>query len=687
MRNGLKRGTMSEHKTQRQDFAPVSLNCFIDEEGGYTTIAAAVALILSVTLIASLATAGWALARSADTQAVADSAAISATQVVGSYTVIVQVLNACVQTLGIAGMLLVGVGMVAAAVPGSAAVGTAATDAGIKVLQARRTLAQSAAQGLSKLEKILPLLCMHAATQTIEAQSTDSLTYRGSALPFPMQSESDFSSVNQEIDEEGLEETNADLAGASEKKEQYQQQEESSKEEAWKADCVPDSYCMRERAGKLGHLNSVQNPECPSVASWNFGIALDRARAYYAQRLANEKQTDPGIEGETDSAVRKTFYAYAEQKMQDGYYRELPDGTLEMDLPALPRDTDQMKETTLYTQSVWPTTDEGGTRVIHSVKDCPGATGAPSGTASLSQLDAGEVQECEVCRLTASAQGNVASATTNTQSGFEHYWRIIEEASKTYQQACEEEEQADSEVRNLAEEGSDRFDQALQILKTSKASLCPPGAWGCVAFAQRPQATKLPFTVGEVHELPPGIAISAAVLAEDNDEEHGSVLTHFADGWLETFGETGSFTQTTLSLWDSLLGSYRSGYNDLTSVADNFFDGIGGVLGNDSAQWLKDQLTSLLRDLDLQPADTRMRKPVLTQSGNVLTQAGIERSGFRDRLIELAQSGVETPEGVADAFGIVIGAAVSDVLFELARFTVPGSGKEIPLTIDLGGLL
>ena len=54
-------------------------------------------------------------------------------------------------------------------------------------------------------------------------------------------------------------------------------------------DCGDDpSYCMSERARTLTGMAGADNPRYASVDAWSFSVALDRARAYYARRLAVE---------------------------------------------------------------------------------------------------------------------------------------------------------------------------------------------------------------------------------------------------------------------------------------------------------------------------------------------------------------------------------------------------------------
>ena len=667
-----------------QDRLPLSLSLFIDEESGYTSVAVAVSLLVSFSLVFSLAAAGWALSRSADIQAVADAAALSASQATGAYSACVQVLDAAAQTLGTAGMLMVAAGMVASAVPGGQVTGAASADAGMKLLETRGHLVETASAGLSRLEEILPLLIIRRGMATIAAESTERISYEGIVVPYPVLGRSDFSGMDQKVDGEGLDEATDALADASKKAEEAQKEAESSKEEAWRADCAEDPYCLKERAAKLADLPDALNPSYPSPASWTFGAPLARARSYYAARLAEEAPQDAGVENEARSAIRSAYYRFAEEQMNAGHYEERPDGTVDMDLPALPHTADETRESALFTERVWPTSDGAGGMTIHAFAGCPAAEDG-SGTASLADLEAGRVRRCEVCGLDTKAVGLVASATTNTKSGFEHWWRIIEEASKRYQKARAAMEDADAETHEAAGKAQGRFDEALEVLKSADVTFCPPGAWGTIALVSRPAETALPEMLSgsflASRTLSPGAAISAAVLAPVETEDE-SVLLDSVHAWEQELGEPDSAVAGIVSVWNSILSGYGKGWKSVESVSEEIFDGIGGVFGGGAAAWLRDKLRASVSAVGLEPADLRPRRPVLTTTKHVLVQAGLETEGERERLLSLLDEDASAPERLASALGIASDLTGEDSL-EVAELLVPG-GTAVPLKVGLG---
>ena len=174
------------------------LSAFRDDEGGFTTVAVAVSLLLSLTLVFGAASAGWVSSRSSEVQRVADAAAMAGENVVASFSTIVQVLDACVLSLGLTGIVVYGAGLVASCVPALGAAGSQLCAAGGQMLEARESLAKSAASGIERLEATLPLLIVASSASCVSANSEGGSAYAGCALPFPSTSESDFSPLEEE---------------------------------------------------------------------------------------------------------------------------------------------------------------------------------------------------------------------------------------------------------------------------------------------------------------------------------------------------------------------------------------------------------------------------------------------------------------------------------------------------------
>lgn len=657
---------------------------FRDDEGGFTTVAMAVALLLSVTLVFSAAAAGWVAARSSEVQRVADATAMAGENAVAAFSTVAQVLDACVLSMGLTGLVTLGAGLVVSCVPGLSAAGAEMCSAGGRVLEARSEFARSAAEGLSRLERALPALVVANSAACASANSTGGVSYVGCAVPLPLESASDFSALAADVGDEGLEDLSEEMRAAAAELEEAEGRARDALERGWRADCGSEPYCLWERADTLAGLPASENPRYNSPESWTFGAPLARARRYYVARLAAQPVEGQDAEELTDAACRRAFYAYALDQVERGSYLELGDGTVRAELPALPRNADQTRETELYFASDWPCTQEAAGRTLHSSLACPGALGAPAGTASLSELEQGLVARCPACGMDVGELGRVAAASTPIANGFEHHWSLVVEAAEDYERALEDRARAEARVRELAEEGEKDFDQAIDQLAAIRPTLCPPGAWGCVAVVARGEGAVVPteltsaFLAGE--ELPAGVAVSAATLAPDDDTAENNVLSSFLDSLGASGSVAGGAADGVLELWGELLVGYGAAAGRVGDVAGEFLEGLDGVLGGSVGAWLRARLVEVLEGAGLAPVDMRLRRPVLVNSQDVLGKAGIDQgAGVRDLLAALP--GSASAEDIARSLGIP-GSGEGGQLV-IAELPVPGTGKSVPLSVDL----
>ena len=281
------------------------LSVFRDDEGGFTTVAVAVALLLSLTLVFAAASAGWVTSRSSEVQRVADASALAGANAVAAFTTVAQVLDACTLSLGLTGIVVYGAGLVASCVPGLTPLGLQMCSAGGQILDARTRFAQTAARGLDKLESALPLLVVANSASCVAANSEEGLSYVGCALPLPLTSASDFSAILTDVDDTATSDPSEEMREASEQAEEARDRARDALERGWMADCGSAPYSMYERAGTLAGLAGSANPYYASAETWGFGVALERARAYYAARLSAERVAGATAEELTEAACRR----------------------------------------------------------------------------------------------------------------------------------------------------------------------------------------------------------------------------------------------------------------------------------------------------------------------------------------------------------------------------------------------
>ncbi|MBP3892618.1 MAG: hypothetical protein J6D34_01080 [Atopobiaceae bacterium] len=662
------------------------MQTFVRDDGGYTTLAVVVALLVSLTLVFGTAAAHWALARAADVQEVADATAMAGENCVAAYATVTQVLDACVLTMGLAGAVVCGAALVVSAIPPLQAKAAAVMSVGKRVLEARRSFAASAAKGLQRLEEALPALIMANSASCAAANSHGGISYVGMAVPFPQNSESDFSFMRDDLDADEMKQDSEELAEASARKEEAHKRASAAKEVAWRADNIDNPMCMRSRVTRLTSLGDDLNPFYPAPDVWEFEYARVRARNYYACRYADEHVGGSTADELQRSAARKQFFGYAYEVM-GGMSCVDTDEEVIMDLDELPHRTEMVYPTRLYTDVVWPCTDEEDEGVtLHCSLDCPGALGAYVGNASLSDIDGGLVRRCSVCLMDAQAMGNVADASTNINNGFEHYWRIVVEASREYERARNDEIAAERDMRAAAEKGRSAFDKAMEILTVNRPKICPPGAWGCVSVVCRPSATTVPteltasFLSGA--SLPAGAAVSAAALAPDSSTENNTVLARAFDGLRSQSGNLAlDLVGSVTGLWGDLLVGYGSAYGSVVDAGERFISRVEGVFGQRVASWLRDKLTAIVSGVHLEPADLRLRKPVIVNSQTVLDKAGLSNVGKVRELVEELPS---SPQSLVALLRSRIVERLGSGPVTIAELPIPGlEGVSVPLTIDL----
>lgn len=686
------------HRKRGGFMGRAGIDLFI-EDGAYTTLSSAVVILVVLTLLFSSTAAIWSMSRAGDTQVAADSGALAGANVVSSYHTAATVVDASILSLGLAGFATIGTGLVAILIPGAEPVAGNMVDTGIEIIKTRNKFAKSASEGLQKIETALPYLIAARATQAVSAQDTDSVTYTGTALAVPKTSESDFAALEgSEISTDAIKGTSDDLERAAEELRKASEDTAKAKERAWLADCggsdkgsVSSCSCMWERAKSLADLSGAQNPHYASSVTWEPQVALDRAKAYYRQRLANEKPLGEGPEKQADSAARKVFFAYASEEVERAYITE-KDGKVSARIPFLPRNPDEARTTELYTDARWPTSEVDKVTYLHYGTDCPNyKKGKPGGLASVADFDGHET--CSECHFGVSSLGYVAIATTSVERGFEYHFDKFKDALEDYVKCRNKELELERQTEDEADRAGNAFDQAIKALSGERPRIAPPGRNGVVAFAVSGAISspdELNSSFNTAVRLGDRGAISAAVLAPDETTAQNNVLSRFFSTLKERSGGVAGVLDGVMDVWGRLL----VGYGDIQGSADELMDemikdlgGGSGALGS-IASWLGDTVSASVAALGLEPCDLRLRKPVLTDSANVIKSPGSDIAGLsqaQDKLRGIPL-GVTDPKALCEALEYQVERTISCTVFTLAEIPLPGGGS-IPLTVDVATLV
>lgn len=668
------------------------------EDGAYTTLSSAVVILVVLTLLFSSTAAIWSMSRAGDIQVAADSGALAGANVVSSYHTAATVVDASILSLGLAGFATIGTGLVAILIPGAELAAGDMVDTGIEIIKTRNKFAKSASEGLQKIETALPYLVAARATQAVSAQETEDVSYTGTALAVPRTSESDFVALEgSEISTDVIKDASKDLERAADELQKASEETAKAKERAWLADCggsVPASVgscsCMWERAGSLAKLSDIENPHYASSVTWEPQVALDRAKAYYRQRLADEKPQGSSVEMKAESAARKAFYTYASAEVNRAYVTEDGDEAASY-IPLLPRNTDEVRATELYTDAAWPTSTNDGKTYLHYGTSCPNyKKGAPYGLASVADYDGQD--RCNRCHFGVSSLGAVAAPSTSIENGFEYHFDRFKDALEDYVECRNKELELMRQTEDEADRAGNAFDEAIKALSGERPRIAPPGRNGVVAFAVSGAISspdELNSSFSTTVRLGDRGAISAAVLAPDDATAQNNVLSRFFSTLEERSGGVAGVLDGVMDVWGRLL----VGYGDIQGSADELMDEMIDDLGGDSgalgsiASWLGDTVSASVAALGLEPCDLRLRKPVLTDTANVIKSPGSDITGLskvQDKLRSIPL-GVTDPKALCEALEYQVERTISGAVFTLAEISLPGGGS-IPLTVDVATL-
>lgn len=668
------------------------------EDGAYTTLSSAVVILVVLTLLFSSTAAIWSMSRAGDTQAAADSGALAGANVVASYHTAATVVDASILSLGLAGFATIGTGLVAILIPGAELAAGDMVDTGIEIIKTRNKFAKSASKGLQRIETALPYLVAARATQAVSAQDTEGATYTGTALAVPRTSESDFVALEgSEISTDVIKDTSKDLERAVDELQKASEETAKAKERAWLADCggsdpasVGSCSCMWERARSLAKLSDIENPHYASSVTWEPQVALDRAKAYYRLRLANEAPQGSSVETKAESAARKAFYTYASAEVNRAYITEDGDRTTSY-IPLLPRNTDEVRATELYTDAAWPTSTNDGKTYLHYGTSCPNyKKGTLGGLASVAAYDGQD--KCNRCHFGVSSLGAVAAPSTSIENGFEYHFDRFKDALEDYVECRNKELELMRQTEDEADRAGNAFDEAIKALSGERPRIAPPGRNGVVALAVSGAISspdELNSSFNTTVRLGDRGAISAAVLAPDDATAQNNVLSRFFSTLEERSGGVVGVLDGVMDVWGRLLVGYGDIQGSADELMDEMIDDLGGGSGalSSIASWLGDTVSASVAALGLEPCDLRLRKPVLTDTANVIKSPGSDITGLsnaQDKLRSIPL-GVTDPKALCEALEYQVERTVSGTVFTLAEIPLPGGGS-IPLTVDVATL-
>ena len=671
------------------------IDMFRDEEG-MTTVGMVLALLVTLSLVFSAGQAYRVGSASAEVQNVADAAALAAQNEVGEFMIVVRVCDAVALSLSLTSLVATGLGVAALCTPATVAASETLLKAGRDVARARDRFAEKAADGLNRLQRLLPFLAAANAASVASANNGASSNYVALAVLAPAEGEEISVDGVAELEEVGkrVGDEADEVREAAEEAERAAERANEAKRRAFEHDCgLNPSYCMYERAATLAGMGGAENPLFRSVDAWSFSVALKRAQAYYPRRLAAEAPLDGSVEEQARSALRKRFYAYAVEEVGRGYVRE-GENSFDALFPHLPRNTAEMRETPLYVEVVYPcTVDEEERTTAHAWEGCPAAAGS-SGFASIAQMEAGAFVECAECGFSAASMGKVAAASTSIENGFEYHYEAVARAADDYVKARAELDPLASEVKRRAGGLFDEVKNALGNVAGKRLSAQPPGRYGVIALVANTGSVAASSGFDSLFvrgggSLGTRAAVSAATLVADSSEDGATVVSSLLDGVKDQGGAAVGALGTVLDCWSGLLGAYAQGQEALDDAVSSSLDGLPLAGASGLGSWAAGALREAVRAVGLAPAELDALKPVLVNSAHV---AARDDGAFGARLLSLKEQAIAHPLGSNDVFATMVGTVETEAVegiqgfdgtIEVAEIELWDGGPSFPVKIAL----
>jgi hypothetical protein len=672
---------------------------FWSKEGGFSTVGIVLALLISICLLFTGARVYEINSSVSNVQEVADASALAAENVVAEFYIVASLCDATILSLSLTLLVTLGLGVACLCTPYTSAIGEAFLKASEKIKDSRDRFSETAQSSLDKYQSILPFLAVAKAQSVFQANSSlpRKGNFNGVALLVPWEGKDKGSLSYEQSDkaQDEIEKKSDELKEEGSKAEEKAKEAKECKERAYLHDSGSQSnYCMYERASTLAGLSGADNPYFSSVETWSFSAALERAKSYYNKRASQEKPNGNSVAEQSNSALRKNFFQYASQEIQKGYVHEFED-SFDAYFPLLPKNTDEMRETTLYTESIYPIGQSSDKQTMHAWSGCPGLKEQTYvGQGSIQQMDGGSFEVCEKCEFKPSSMGSVASASSNIDNGFEYHYRIVAEQAKQYQKAREAFAPSAKKVKSITDDLfgflKDAFDQACK----QRIEVYPPGRFGVVCFAVN-TGTSSSFSrlaslfIDDSRELEASVALSSAVLVKEPSDEKKNVINSFFDGVTQENAPALGPLRTIFDLWSSLLSSYTQGQNALLDGLRGALNSIPFASESKLGDWASGKLEAMIEKIGLEPADLSAPKPVLINSEHVLSA---DDSTFSAKLLSLKRFSISSPLASGDVFGTVLdgveerGSEIIDQYsqeFEIARIELFDGAVSIPVTVIL----
>jgi len=657
-------------------------------------------MLITLSLVLSASQVYRIQAKSAAIQEVADVCALAAENQVANYYTVVRVCDAALLSMTLTSVISGALGIATLCTPFTAPYSSSLLSTSRQILKTRDTFAQSAADNLNRWQQLLPFIASASAYTCAKANSNSDSSYLAIAILCPFEGEmiSFGASMDDSLIKE-VERESDDVADSFAEAEELAQDANDAKHKAWLHDYGnvlygTQRYCAYERAAHLAQLSGMSNQTYRAEQTWTFQKAINRARAYYQARIKLDSiPIENDIEEESNRFLRYTYYTYAYQEMKKAYATEDGD-SFKCYFPVLPKSMSEVRSTNLYTQDVLPASSgsASGQLVVHSTPNCPQAASV-SEWVSLSDCEHNHYAYCTACQFEITDLTDVVAATSVVQTGFEYHYRIIADCANRYKQSYNNAHQtAAPEKRSITEWLSELAETAKSAINR-RITPEPPGRNGVIALVvdtkQRISASTPSTFVDYRGTIGIQVALSAAVLQEEEAQGSSSVIANLLDGLTQnTFGFP-YVLQLILRLWNGILTGYANGLSGITSVAKSVFDALPWQSSLGLGTWVAGKFTSAINGIGLQAPTLSTAKAVLAPTIDVAKQA---ESGIAARFTYVQKAalalGGDTQQ-LSDLVALATDGSLQALGISGNRFLIATlyplgpNGPSIPLSITL----
>lgn len=648
----------------------IGMDKLVKDKQGITVMGVAISLFLSVALIFSGAQLYRIQSASAEIQEVSDVSALAAENEVAGFLVIANTSDAVCLTLTLLASTLYGLGLVAACIPPTAALSARLIDWGSKLVDQRKRFYQLACKGLNKAQQLLPFLATVNALRTAAANNDGALPsrYFAGALLVPLE----YKTLGAD-NADGLEEacnaiTNSadDIRSKSEEAEAAAKAADEAKQRGFEQDCGLDpNYCMRERAASLAQLEEAENPSFTSSDAWSFSVALQRAQSYYKKRQEIWRIEGRSTEAKADSVLRKRFYDFAVTELQDAYVEDGPQG-FKAYLPHFFRNTNELRQTDLYTEQIYPVTQTDSNSTMHAWPGCKRSQNAVR-SGSIKELDtnARQFQTCDLCKFVPSSLGSVAAASTSIENGFENHYERMRQACLDYEAARKEADPLTGAVKGKVQALLDALKEVLKNAGKYRIHAEPPGRAGSISLVVNTASNRADtgfessFVQGEGH-IGMRAAVAAASLVEDQSEPAGALVSETLAGLSQQFGigGVGAAASVVTNTWMSLLKAYEDGQHALVEGIRKGLNGFSHATSSGLGNWAADALLKAISAVGLEPAKTACMKPAIVNTNHVASKDSSSVPSKFLKIKQLVLSGSSSSTSGIDALAAGIVGAI-----------------------------